>query len=93
MADNLKTSSVTAFTPSPRPPAPKKKGFWNYVKTHKWMSGIGVVVVVVVIFFVYRAFAAGSTPTTYIFAQAQTGTLISSVSGTGQIIAGSSVDL
>jgi multidrug efflux pump subunit AcrA (membrane-fusion protein) len=83
----IKTLLLTKIPPQ------KKKGFWNYIKNHKWLSGIGLVVIIVILFFIYRAFAAGSTPTTYVFAQAQTGTLISSVSGTGQIIAGSSVSL
>src|ERR1700683_1253203 len=75
------------------PPKIKKTGWWNYVKTHKWISTGIVIAVIIVVFITYKVFAKTGSQTLYVFAPATQGTLISSVSGTGQIIASSTVDI
>ncbi len=71
----------------------KATGWRNYLKTHKWLTAGIVVVIIILGFITYKVFAKTGTQTTYVFAPVTQGTLISSISGTGQIIASSSVDI
>ncbi|TSC75518.1 MAG: Uncharacterized protein G01um101430_360 [Parcubacteria group bacterium Gr01-1014_30] len=68
----------------------KVKGF---IFQHKVVTGVIVAVLLVVGWQAYRAMTDDSGETRYVLAQVQKGTLSVSVSGTGQVEAGTQVDL
>ncbi|MGD0977022.1 MAG: efflux RND transporter periplasmic adaptor subunit [Minisyncoccia bacterium] len=62
------------------------------MRAHKILSGIAAIVLIIIIYFSYRSFTSGST-TSYVLTTVQKGTLISTVSGSGQVLASSQVDV
>ncbi|HWA32080.1 MAG TPA: biotin/lipoyl-binding protein, partial [Candidatus Paceibacterota bacterium] len=65
----------------------------SYVLKHKILS---IVVLVILIFtgrYIYEKAAGTSNETRYVLAQVQKGTIISTVSGTGQVSSSNEVDL
>lgn len=65
----------------------------NFIRLHKRPSIIVVVLVLVIGVVVYRRVSTGSVPTRYVLAATQKGTLVVSVSGTGQVSASNQLDL
>lgn len=60
---------------------------------HKIISSLCIVVLIGIIFFSYRAIAGRTGETRYILAQAENGTISTSVSGTGQVSSSNQIDL
>jgi len=65
----------------------------EYIKLHRFKSALYLVLLVGVSFYGYRYFFPTVTPTTYVVTSAQKGTIIKTVSGTGQISATNQVDI
>ena len=65
----------------------------SLVKSHKIISAILVIVIVAGGYYAYAKSTAGKTSTQYVLGQVERGTLISSVSGTGQIEASNQLDV
>ena len=63
----------------------------EYVTTHKKTS-IGIVIVLIA-YFIYTQATSTAGQTTYTLGTAQTGTIVSSITGTGQVSAGRTLDL
>lgn len=57
----------------------------NILISHKKLSILGAVVVVVAIVLIVRSSASGTTVTTYVLGTAEKGTIVSTVSGIGQV--------
>lgn len=64
-----------------------------YAIAHKVLSTIIVIVVVAGGYFGIKTLTSGSAPTKYVLAAAQKGTLITSVSGSGQVAASDQLDI
>lgn len=64
-----------------------------YFITHKTVSIVAIVIILVGGFFTYRSFAGSSSTPKYILTKAKIGTLISTVTGTGQVAAVNQVAL
>jgi HlyD family secretion protein len=65
----------------------------NYFKKHKGISTIIVIIILIGGYFTYRAKANASSETRYVLSAVERGTLISTVTGTGQVVAGNQVDI
>ena len=61
----------------------------EYALTHRIQAIIGVLVLVVLLFFTWKAFGQGTAKPQYQTAQAQTGSIISSVNESGNVASGS----
>ena len=57
----------------------------TYITTHKFISFVALVVLALVIYWIVKAATPTTTTTTYVVGQATTGTIVSTVSGTGQV--------
>src|ERR1035437_7263699 len=64
-----------------------------FVKSHKWISAIIVAVIIFVGFSGIKAMSSTSGETRYVTSTVQKGTIISSVSGSGQVSATDQVDV
>ncbi len=65
----------------------------KYAKVHRFISTIVLVIVVGGGYFVFRGIGGNAAPIQYITAAAQTGTIVSSVAGSGQIDVSDQVDV
>ena len=68
----------------------------NWIKkilNSKLRVGIAVVIVLLVGYAIYRTFSGGSTITHYVLAQVEKGTIVASISGSGQVSALQQVDV
>jgi HlyD family secretion protein len=65
----------------------------TYISTHKKMSIFGGIVIVIVLYFVIRALTSHAAPTAYVLGTATNGTVVSTVTSTGQVSTSDSVDL
>jgi HlyD family secretion protein len=65
----------------------------TYATAHKVTAGVVVLLVLVIGYYAVSALAKGPTTTTYVTANAVTGTIVSTVSGSGQISATTQVAL
>ncbi len=63
------------------------------ISQHKILAGIIVLLIIVGGYFGYKAFFANKSSIRYVFAQVQKGTLITSISGSGQVSASNQVDI
>lgn len=63
----------------------------GYIKAHKIISGIAVLVLVGGGYYWYQAVSTPATVTKYVVESAATGTVVVSVSGTGQVQAGTTI--
>ncbi|HZS42671.1 MAG TPA: efflux RND transporter periplasmic adaptor subunit [Candidatus Paceibacterota bacterium] len=66
---------------------------WTYIKAHKIITAIVVVVVLVGGYIAYKKIAAANAPTQYIMGAVTTDTLVASVEGTGQVSAKNQLDI
>ena len=57
----------------------------NYIQSHKILSFIGLVIIILIIYWIVKAANPASASTTYVVGQATTGTIVSTVTGTGQV--------
>ncbi len=64
-----------------------------YIKTHRTTSIILAIIIVVVGYFVIHAATKTAAPSTYVIGTVQTGTIVSTVTGSGQISTSQSVSL
>lgn len=64
-----------------------------FAKGHKFVAVVIVVVIVLVGYFGIKSFGGSSTVTTYVLAAVQKGTLIDSISGSGQVSASNQLDV
>jgi HlyD family secretion protein len=64
-----------------------------FIKSHKWISAIIVVIIIFVGFSAVKAMSSTSGETRYVTTTVQKGTVISSVSGSGQVSATDQVDV
>jgi len=69
------------------------KNLLKKIAEHKIITGIVVIALILVIFFTVRALSGTSSQTRYVTATVQRGTIITSVSGTGQVSASNQVDI
>ena len=67
--------------------------FGTYVSTHKKTSVAGGIVIVIILFFVIRSATAAKAETTYTLGTVDTGTIVSSITGSGQVAANRTIDL
>jgi len=65
----------------------------KWIIAHRIVSGIVAVVLVFGIYKMVRAFSSGTTQTTYVVAEAQNNTVVSTVSGSGQVSASNEIDV
>ena len=65
----------------------------TYITEHKVTSAVALIVLLALIYWGYNTFAKSATPTTYVTADVTTGTIVSSVSGSGQVSATTQVVL
>ncbi len=65
----------------------------TYISTHKKTSIFLGIVIVLVLYFVIHAFAKGKTQTAYVLSTVTKGTVVSTVTSSGQISTSSSLDL
>jgi multidrug efflux pump subunit AcrA (membrane-fusion protein) len=65
----------------------------SYVFKHKVISIIILIVIILLSFWIYKKVSSSSRETNYAFTSAEKGTIISSVSGTGQVSASTQIDL
>ncbi len=68
-------------------------GFWNAIRRHKFISFIIAVVVIGGGYYMYGRSNSTATETRYVLAAAAKGTLVSSISGTGQVSASNQFDV
>jgi len=73
------------MTPETTAPAGKKRGFFKFLFGTKIRSSITIVVLLALAYFTYRHYSTTATPTRYVLGQAGTQTIITYVSGTGQV--------
>jgi multidrug efflux pump subunit AcrA (membrane-fusion protein) len=64
-----------------------------YVRSHKWLSGIVLIVIVVVAYFGLKAMFSTSGDPSYVTTTATTGSVVSSVTGTGQVSTSNQLEL
>jgi RND family efflux transporter MFP subunit len=64
-----------------------------YIKGHKIMSVVLALILIIVGYYGYKKVFASTTPTQYVLGAVERGTLISSVSGTGQVATTNQVDI
>lgn len=57
----------------------------TYIASHKFISFVGLVILALVIYWIVKAATPVKTTTTYVIGQATTGTIVSTVTGTGQV--------
>lgn len=69
------------------------RGILSYLRAHKVVSGVVVAILIAGGYFGYRTLFGSTSATSYVTAQVQKGTIIVSVSGSGQISASNQVDL
>jgi len=67
--------------------------FFNFIIDHKIISGLIVLVLIGGVYYEVNAMKANNTPKRYGLTQAEKGTLIVSVTGSGQVLAESQVDI
>ena len=67
--------------------------FGTYVSTHKKTSIAGGILVVIILFFVIKSATAAKAQTTYTLGTVDTGTIVSSITGSGQVAANRTIDL
>jgi HlyD family secretion protein len=65
----------------------------SYLKRHKIQSAILVIIIIISGYYGYKKATAQVTPTKYVLSTVERGTLINSISGTGQVSASNQVDL
>ncbi len=65
----------------------------DWIKKHRALTIGGLAVILLIAFFGYRYTKAQSNAVRYVTAQAQTGTLVSSVTGSGNVIVGQSATI
>lgn len=65
----------------------------NFIKRHKFLSLIIIVALIASGYFIYQKFHSSETEVSYITTQVESGLLISSISGTGQVSALNQVDV
>ena len=71
----------------------KMKGLWAYALKHKVISTIALIVVVIIIYQIIKTLNTTPAQTLYTVSQATKGTIVTSVSGTGQVSASDQLDL
>jgi HlyD family secretion protein len=64
-----------------------------YIKAHKILSIIAGIIVIVVAIFIYKKATAAPTETQYVLGTVSQGTIVSTVSGTGQVAAQRELDI
>jgi HlyD family secretion protein len=69
------------------------KNLLKFLKKHKIIAGVIILIIIVVGYFLYNSANNNKIETRYVLAVVEKGTIISSVSGTGQISASNQVDL
>jgi len=65
----------------------------NYARNHKIIASVAIIVLVASGYFTFKSFNTTTGPTKYVLAQAEKGTIISSLSSSGQVAALDSIDL
>ena len=65
----------------------------SYAKAHKFIAGLGALLLVWGMYYGYGKFTSTAGETKYVTAQAQKGTLITALSGSGQVSALNQVDV
>ena len=65
----------------------------TYIATHKKTSIFIAIVILIVAYFIYTKATATTGETTYTLGTVQTGTIVSSITGSGQVSAGRTLDL
>ncbi|MEI6288395.1 MAG: efflux RND transporter periplasmic adaptor subunit [bacterium] len=63
------------------------------IKKHKALSAIVVIVLIIIAFFIYKNMASSATQTTYYLEAVAKDSIVSTVSGAGQVSASSQVDI
>jgi hypothetical protein len=71
----------------------KIKNTITYFKKHKIRATLLLLVVVLIAYGAYRTFGAGSAQTRYVIGEVSTGTITTSVTGSGQVSASNQVEL
>jgi HlyD family secretion protein len=63
----------------------KKKGIFKFLFGTKIRSAISIVILLALAYFIYQHYSTTATPTRYVLGQASTQTIVTSISGTGQV--------
>lgn len=72
---------------------PRLSSIWKYIWSHKVLSAIALIIIVLVGRGVYKKATSTSGDTRYVTAEVARGSVIASISGTGQVSASNQVDV